>query len=297
MPSNRAVCRASAIWQTTKARWSNQDGDYLTEVWWAKIDGVDHLWCFNGDRWKPATEFDMHTRGRYAGHYYKSCRACVPIANARASGYRQTRKANFDANKANGLIAYDGNDPPLQCSSCYCYSNPPDGSTSSARPFAVKDNGKWYAKCEWCRTNSIDRVEAQLEEEMLSLANDVVGVCKRCILPQPKSKFIVQTMAGMQVRTFCETCRPIVRARNKQLNDNKFATRRQEKNSILDSRGCFGIGGNDDSNHNGCDDDDDSDGDDSPVCLFGFCKDDIGFEDLLAEMRQLLGPSTIGALH
>ena len=284
MPTNKYKCRASAIWPIPKKKWSNQDGDYHTEVLWATIDGADHLWCFNGDCWKPATQFDMHIRGRYAGHYYSNCRACVPIANAKASTSRQTRQADFASNKANGLIVYDGNDPPLQCSSCYYYSNPPYNSTSSPRPFAVKDDGKWYAKCEWCRTTSIDRVEAQLEEEMLSLGNDVVAVCKRCVLVQPKSKFIVRTMAGIQVRTLCATCRPIVRAEQKQLNDNKFATRRQEKNSILDSSGCFGIGGNDD-------DDGDDDDDDRPVCSFGFCKDDIGFEDLLVEMRHLLGPS------
>ena len=30
--------------------------------------GIGSCQYFNGDSWKPATEFGMHTRGRYAGH-------------------------------------------------------------------------------------------------------------------------------------------------------------------------------------------------------------------------------------
>jgi len=65
----------------SKPKWSNEKGDYIMEIP-VRVDprtNVRYLYCsYRCRNWVPENMFQIHERGRYAGHAYYACILCHP---------------------------------------------------------------------------------------------------------------------------------------------------------------------------------------------------------------------------
>jgi len=258
----------------SKPKWSNLDGDFESKEWAATFNGVDHRWCQNCAGWKPTTEFRFHHKGRYAGFYFVVCTTCEPFRRTIFNKRYKNLKSEFDQNVAAGLLVYNTDTPPYQCSHCFVYRNPPIDSMAHPREFDQKDDGTWYKWCTWCCENR-DRTWELLQEEIAHHTNQV-KTCRNCHEIKIRSDFVVKTVVGFKVRSCCVTCRPKRTALWKQRRAENFAAKNQEKNRALDLYGCASYKDKSDALF---------------PCPFGFDTNDVDFDDFVDELRHLMGPS------